>query len=104
MCLGCLFAGFAAAFPRVGLLIIWIFTDWVDKAFKGNWFWPLLGIIFLPLTTLMYVLVDISTPGSNIHFGGWLLIGLAAVYDVMHWVQIGANRENSVALYNQYSR
>jgi len=26
MCLGCLFAGFAAAFPRAGLLIVWIFT------------------------------------------------------------------------------
>jgi hypothetical protein len=100
MCLGCMFAGLAASFPRVGLLIIWAFTDWVDIAFD-TWFWPLLGLIFLPFATLMYVLVDVSTIGS-INLGGWLLIGLAALFDVMHWGQIIANRQNGVSIYNQY--
>jgi hypothetical protein len=101
MCLGCGFAMLAAAFPRVGLLIVWAFTDWVQRAFDDNWFWPLLGLIFLPFATLMYVLVDISTVG-DISLGGWLLIGLGALFDISHWSQIIANRQNGVALYNQY--
>jgi hypothetical protein len=100
MCLGCLFAGLAVAFPRVGLLIIWIFTPWVEVVFD-NWFWPLLGLIFLPFATLTYVLVDVATVG-DLNFGGWLLVGLAALIDVSHWAQMIANRKNGVALYNEY--
>ena len=52
MCLlGCL--GLFA--PRIVTLFIWIFTDRVSIAFS-SWVWPLLGIIFLPFTTLFYVL------------------------------------------------
>jgi hypothetical protein len=100
MCLGCLFAMFAATFPRIGLIIIWAFTEWVDIAFD-TWVWPLLGLIFLPFTTLMYVLVDVSTVGS-INFGGWLLIILSALIDISHWAQAAANRNNATGLYNQY--
>jgi hypothetical protein len=101
MCLGCLFAMFAATFPRIGLLIIWVFTDWVAIAFDDSWFWPLLGLIFLPFATLMYVFVDIATIG-DINLGGWLLIGLGALIDISHWFQIVGNRQNGVGLYNQY--
>ncbi len=101
MCLGCLFALFAAAFPRLGLLIIWAFTNWVQVAFKGSWVWPLLGLIFAPFTTLMFVLV--SLPAGGITFGGWLLVGLAVLADGAHWAQVIANRQNATTLYNQYS-
>ena len=100
MCLGCLFAGLAATFPRVGLLLIWLFTDWSDVVFD-NWFWPLLGFIFVPFTTLMYILVDLVTVG-DIQLGGWLLIGLSVLVDLSHWGQIVSNRDNGVSLYNQY--
>lgn len=100
MCLGCLFAGLAATFPRIGLLIMWAFTNWVDIAFD-NWFWPLLGLIFLPFTTLMYVVVDVATVG-DINLGGWLLIGLSVLVDISHWGQIVSNRKNGQALYSQY--
>jgi hypothetical protein len=101
MCLGCLFAAFAAAFPRIGFLTIWAFTNWVQMAFNGNWFWPLLGVIFAPFTALMFVLV--SLPAGGISLGGWLLVGLAVLADLAHWTQLIANRQNGVALYNQYS-
>ena len=55
--MGCLFVMFAGLFPRLGLLMVWIARpNQVDLAFDG-WFWPLLGIIFLPFTTLMYVIL-----------------------------------------------
>jgi hypothetical protein len=101
MCLGCLFAAFAATFPRLGLLIIWIFTDWVQLVFGDQWLVPLLGIIFLPFTTLMYVLV--SLPVGGISFAGWLMVILGVLVDVSHWGQVIANRRNAQGLYNQYS-
>ena len=101
MCLGCLFAFFAATFPRAGLLIVWIFTDWVNRVFGDQWIWPLLGLVFLPFTTLMYILV--SLPVGGINFGGWLLVGLAVLLDLSHWAQLVNNRQNAQGLYNQYS-
>ncbi len=100
MCLGCLFAFFAAAFPRLGFLIVWAFTNWVEVAFRGSWFVPLMGLIFTPFTALMYVLVSLPTGAVNL--GGWLLIGLAFLADLAHWAQLFANRNNAMALYNQY--
>ena len=42
--------------PRFAVLLMWIFTPWVDRAF-GPIIWPILGILFLPLTTLLYVIL-----------------------------------------------
>jgi hypothetical protein len=101
MLLGCVFALLAATFPRLGVLIIWIFTNWVQLAFKGNWFLPLLGLIFLPFTTLMFVLV--AAPLGHVGLGGWLLIGMGVLFDLSHWAQIVANRQNGQQLYQQYA-
>jgi cytochrome c oxidase assembly factor CtaG len=43
--------------PRAALLILWLFTPLVQTAFDDSWLWPLLGLLFLPSATLMYVLV-----------------------------------------------
>lgn len=65
--MGCLFAIFAGMFPRLGVLFIWLARPtFFSAAFGGSWFWPLLGILFLPFTTLMYVLL--WSPGG---VGGW---------------------------------
>jgi len=40
--------------PRLGIGVIWLFTDWVDRAFNG-WVLPALGLIFLPWTTAFYI-------------------------------------------------
>ena len=53
MCCLALSAGFIG--PRFALLIWWIFGSKVDAAFS-SWIWPLLGLLFLPWTTLAYVL------------------------------------------------
>lgn len=56
MC-GCFAVALGAFFPRVGLLLIWVFTNWISRAFDGNWVLPLLGLLLLPYTTLTYVLI-----------------------------------------------
>jgi hypothetical protein len=46
----------------------------------GNiwWLWPVLGIVFLPWTTIMYVIV---APGGIVSWD-WLWLGLMLVADI----------------------
>ncbi|MCS6882201.1 MAG: hypothetical protein RMK84_00550 [Oscillochloridaceae bacterium] len=78
--MGCLFAIFAGMFPRLGVLFIWLARPVLfSAAFGGSWFLPLLGILFLPFTTLMYVLV--WGPGG-LDFWGWFWVILAFLIDM----------------------
>ncbi len=79
----CLFAMMAGLFPRLGTLFIWLARPaYFNAAFGGSWFWPLLGIIFLPFTTLMYVLLWSATGLTG---WDWVWLILAVVLDVMHY-------------------
>ena len=46
--MGCIVVLIALFSPRLAVVLMWIFTPWVDRAF-GPIIWPILGIIFLPL-------------------------------------------------------
>ena len=85
--MGCLLALLA----RVALLVVWLTTPLVGRAFAGGWVWPLLGIIFLPLTTLAYVLVYAYSNGVT--GWAWLWVVLGFVFDVgLHSSGARANR------------
>ena len=46
--------GFLALFvPRVTILIVAFFSDYIGESFRTN-LWPLLGFFVMPLTTLAY--------------------------------------------------
>jgi hypothetical protein len=53
----------------------------VDAAFD-TWIFPLLGIIFLPFGTLMYVLL--YTPGVGLTGWEWFWVVFAGLLDVLH--------------------
>jgi hypothetical protein len=79
---GCLFVLIAGVFPRLALFIIWVARPVkVDAAFD-SFIWPLLGIIFLPFATLVYVMLWTTNGLSN---GDWFWVVLAGVFDVLHW-------------------
>lgn len=78
----CLFALVGSFAPRVGLLLAWLFTDVISRAFQGNWVLPLLGIVFLPFTTLMYVIVSWSYDYSSFGVFGWLFVFLGFLFDI----------------------
>jgi hypothetical protein len=81
--MGCLFAMFGGLFPRLGLLILWIARPaLVDAAFT-TFILPLLGIIFLPFTTLIYVIVYV--PNVGLTGAGFFWVILALLLDVGHW-------------------
>ena len=55
--MGCLFALLAGIFPRLALFSLWVARPArVDAAFD-TFLLPLLGIMFLPFATLIYVLL-----------------------------------------------
>jgi hypothetical protein len=70
---GCLFALFGGLFPRLALLILWIARPaLVDAAF-----------IFLPFTTLIYVIVYV--PGVGLTGWGFIWVIVALLLDLSHW-------------------
>ncbi len=79
----CLFTTLLLLGPRFVNIIWWIAqpTRWVGStnlsAFT-SWIWPALGIVFLPWTTLMYVLLA----PAGISGLTWIWIGLAVVADI----------------------
>jgi hypothetical protein len=86
---GCLLALLAGMAPRLVLILAWIWGTRWDLVFDG-WIVPLLGIIFLPYTTVMYLLV--WSPGGISGFD-WVWLGLGVVLDLMKWGLIGQNRK-----------
>lgn len=86
---GCLLALGLAVAPRLFLILAWIFSERWDIVWRGNWFWPLLGVIFAPFTTVMYMLVWSPT---GIAGWDWLWIGLGVMLDIMKWGQIAQTR------------
>jgi hypothetical protein len=77
MCLIFLLALFA---PRVAFALMWIFGDRVDVAF-GSALWPLLLLIFLPWTGIMYALT--WSPIGGVEGFDWVLVGIAVAVDIM---------------------
>jgi hypothetical protein len=49
----CLVGLLALVFPRLAIILVVIFSDYIGQAYQ-TWIWPLLGFIFMPLTTLAY--------------------------------------------------
>jgi hypothetical protein len=88
--LGCLLVfGFAVA-PRIMLLLAWIFSERWPIVWGGDWLLPLLGIAFLPYTTIMYMLVW-SPAGINGWDWMWIILGF--ILDVTHWAQTAQRRK-----------
>jgi len=78
MCCLALTAGFIG--PRVALLLWWIFdSQRVDAAFS-SWFWPFLGLLFLPWTTLAYLVV--WSPIGGVEGWEWIIVALGFFLDV----------------------
>jgi len=77
---GCFSILLGAFFPRIALVLIWLFTDVIFRAFSGEWILPLAGIVLLPYTTLAYVLVFWAT-GEVVGIG-WAFVILGLVFDI----------------------
>jgi len=74
----CIFASLVLLGPRIVGALWWLFRPVLWQSAFSHWIWPLLGLVFLPWTTLMWVLV---------YTGGvtgieWLFIAMAVFADI----------------------
>ena len=81
-----MFAGF---FPRIALVVIWIATDLVARAFS-TWVIPLIGLFVLPFTTLVYAIAWV--PGVHLGNGRWVWVAIAFAIELIGYA--GTARTN----------
>jgi hypothetical protein len=74
----CFFTTLVFLGPRAAILIWWLVNPVRWQATFSSFIWPLLGFLFVPWATLMYVLV---APGGVVGFD-WIWLGLAVLADI----------------------
>jgi hypothetical protein len=75
----CLLLILFVAFPRIALVLLFVFSNYMQRAYHGLLL-PLLGFIFLPLTTLVYAwMVNSNLPIAGLNL---LILIIAVVIDV----------------------
>jgi hypothetical protein len=93
MC-GCFLILVGAMFPRTALVLLELFTNWNDKAFDSFWV-GFIGFLFLPYTTLAFVLMDNLL--DPINGFGWFVVVLGFLADVASYGGVAQNRRNVAA-------
>ena len=89
--MGCLLALFALISPRLALVFVWLFSDWLSNAFD-SWLLPLLGFFLLPWTTLAYA--GLWSAGTNKVDGfEWFIVVLAFIFDLGSYASRGRGRD-----------
>ena len=72
----CLLALVALITPRILLIVVWLFSDYLSRAYQTV-LWPILGFLFMPLTTLAYAwAVNKNGSVTGIYFATVLLAAL----------------------------
>ena len=75
----CLFLILFLAFPRLALALLFFFSNYLQRAYHG-FIVPLLGFMFLPLTTLIYAwIVNNNRPMVGVNL---LILIIAVVIDI----------------------
>lgn len=75
----CLLLILFVAFPRIALLLIFLFSNYLQRAYHGLLL-PLIGFIFLPLTTLAYAwMANTGQPTTGVNL---LILIVAVVIDL----------------------
>jgi hypothetical protein len=63
-------------FPRVALVLMWFYSTYLQRAFHGGLVLPVLGFIFLPITTIVYAWeLNSGMPTAGINLL-WLLVAV----------------------------
>jgi hypothetical protein len=76
---GCLLLIVFIAFPRITLVLLFLFSSYLERAYHGLLI-PLLGFLFLPLTTLVYAwMVNTHQPIAGINL---VILIIAVVVDL----------------------
>ena len=78
--------------PRLAILVWWLIRPAHFALAFGSWIWPILGTIFAPWTTLVYLIV--WSPVTGIYGLDWLWLGLGILADISSYAGGGwGNRD-----------
>jgi len=77
----CLLGFFALIAPRVVLVVLWIFSDYVGTA-HTSMLWPVLGFFFLPVTTLAHAWAWHHQPSGSVQGVGLVVVVIAILIDL----------------------
>ena len=80
--MGCFAAVLVLAAPRFVMVVLWIFTNYLSRAYEG-WILPLIGFFVLPTTTLAFAIAENQVGG--LRSWGIILVVFAALMDVGIW-------------------
>ncbi len=79
----CLVGCLALFFPRVAIVLIWLFFPYLQTAYHGvHVAWPVAGFFLMPLTVLAYALAWHIPPRGAIDGIGVVVIVLAVLIDL----------------------
>jgi len=77
--MGCLVGCLGLLFPRLVLFFVFLFSNYLGRAYETN-FWPFLGFLFMPLTTLAYAwAVNTNETVTGIYLAA---VVIAAIFDL----------------------
>ena len=94
----CLLGCLALVFPRIVIVLVVIFSDYIGQAY-ATILWPLLGFFFMPLTTLAYAWAWHGTGGNvaGIHLVGVIIAVLIDLGIIGGNASAGAARKAKAA-------
>lgn len=75
----CILVALAFFGPRLTLFLLWLFTDYLGRAFD-SFVLPFLGFLFLPWTTLAYAVAQNAFGGM--HDLGLVLVIVGVIADI----------------------
>ena len=76
----CLLALLAVAFPRIAIVLLWLFTTFFTGVYHG-FIIPILGFLFLPLTLIVYTYI-LRAYGGHLGTGELVCIFIAVILDL----------------------
>lgn len=77
--MACLLLILVVAFPRIALVLMFLFSNYLQRAYH-NLIVPVIGFIFLPLTTLVYAwMTNTHEPIAGVNL---IILIIAVVIDV----------------------
>ena len=77
----CLLGLLALVAPRLVLVLLWIFSNYVGDACETV-IWPFLGFLFMPVTTLAYAWAWHLEPQGSIQGLGTVVVVIAVLLDL----------------------
>ncbi len=75
----CLLALLAVAFPRVAIILLWLFSNFFNGVYHGVII-PVLGFLFLPLTLIVYTYF--GGPHSPMNGQELIFLAIAVILDL----------------------